>query len=58
MSKYSEKMLAAANNLKRVVAKKPYAGGILAFAQHLNGHSELAEKTAKAAIKRGYNDPW
>eukprot|EP00928_Gymnodinium_smaydae_P079414 TRINITY_DN63350_c0_g1_i1.p1 TRINITY_DN63350_c0_g1~~TRINITY_DN63350_c0_g1_i1.p1 ORF type:complete len:393 (+),score=48.75 TRINITY_DN63350_c0_g1_i1:178-1356(+) len=52
------KMLQAGRILEGVVESKPFAGGILAFAQHMEGDSELAESIAKKAIAKGFDDPW
>lgn len=49
-------MLRAAENLP--VSTVPFAGGILAFAQHMNGSVDVAEATARKAILDGFNDPW
>lgn len=52
------KMLEAGCLLGRDVARAPFAGGVLAFAQHMAGNSELAEATAREAIAAGFRDPW
>ena len=52
------KMLDAASLLDPHVEEQPFAGGILAFAQHMAGDSNLAEKTARQAIEKGFDDPW
>merc|ERR1719215_1713888 len=52
------KMLAAGCLLGSVADTTPFAGGVLAFAQHMSGDSELAEKTARAAMEKGFDDPW
>ncbi|KAK3247558.1 hypothetical protein CYMTET_42946 [Cymbomonas tetramitiformis] len=52
------KMLAAGGLLCEVVNSKPFAGGVLAFAQHMNGDSVSAEQTARRAIELGFKDPW
>jgi hypothetical protein len=52
----SGKMLQAAENLP--VATTPFAGGVLAFAQYMNGNVDVAEATARKAILKGFKDPW
>lgn len=49
-------MLAASTGLP--VESTPFAGGVLAFAQHMNGQHAEAERTARSAIEAGFEDPW
>ena len=53
----SEKMLNAGKDLPPVDTI-PYAGGVQAFCQHMNGQHTKAETTARKAIAAGYQDPW
>jgi len=52
------KMLAASLPLDGVVETHPFAGGVLAFAQHMTGDSEKSLATARRAISKGFDDPW
>ena len=54
----SGRMLEAGRHVSDMVETKPYAGGVLAFAQHMKGDSTLAEATARIAISKGFDDPW
>lgn len=54
----SDKMLSAGMVLADVVETRPFAGGVLAFAQHMKHDSRTAENTAMRAIEKGFNDPW
>ena len=54
----SGRMLEAGKHISDLIETEPYAGGVLAFAQHMQGNSALAETTARTAISKGFDDPW
>ncbi|KAL3801660.1 hypothetical protein HJC23_013165 [Cyclotella cryptica] len=53
-----DKMESAIQPLCRSAETLPYAGGIVAFVQHMAGQSAHAEETARRAIAAGFDDPW
>ena len=53
----AKKSLEAATKLGPLIETQPYAGGILAFAQHNAEHPD-AEQTARKAISAGFADAW
>lgn len=52
------KMLEAGERLASLTDTTPFAGGILSFAIHMSGDSTRAEKIARDAIQKGFDDPW
>lgn len=52
----SGNMLRAAANMPATTT--PFAGGILAFAEYMNGKVDAGEATARKAIGNGFDDSW
>lgn len=53
-----DKMDSVVEPLRPHAQTLPYAGGIVAFVQHMAGRSADAEQTARSAIAAGLDDPW